>query len=82
MGAPPRSSKLGAARGRNRRDTMGRGYRANFTRAGAASQNEIGTGVIGGMISDTVHAIFFVPLFYLLVRSFVARRKKNFADAR
>jgi multidrug efflux pump len=43
--------------------------------AGAASQNDIGTGVIGGMISATVLAIFFVPLFFVLVRSFVARRR-------
>jgi multidrug efflux pump len=47
------------------------------TGAGAASQNDIGTGVIGGMISATVLAIFFVPLFFLLVRSFVARRKEK-----
>jgi multidrug efflux pump len=38
------------------------------TGAGAASQNDIGTGVIGGMISATVLAIFFVPLFYEIVR--------------
>ncbi|MGD0191834.1 MAG: efflux RND transporter permease subunit [Rhizomicrobium sp.] len=38
------------------------------TGAGAASQNDIGTGVIGGMISATALAIFFVPLFYELVR--------------
>jgi multidrug efflux pump len=36
--------------------------------AGAASQNDIGTGVIGGMISGVVLAIFFVPLFYVLIR--------------
>jgi multidrug efflux pump len=49
------------------------------TGAGAASQNDIGTGVIGGMFSATVLAIFFVPLFFLLVRSFVARRKEKYA---
>ncbi|HEY2049537.1 MAG TPA: efflux RND transporter permease subunit [Caulobacteraceae bacterium] len=38
------------------------------TGPGAGSQNDIGTGVIGGMISATVLAIFFVPLFYLLIR--------------
>jgi len=38
------------------------------TGAGAASQNDIGTGVIGGMISATILAIFFVPLFYEIVR--------------
>ncbi|HEY5107829.1 MAG TPA: efflux RND transporter permease subunit [Caulobacteraceae bacterium] len=36
--------------------------------AGAASQNDIGTGVIGGMLSATVLAIFFVPLFFVTVR--------------
>jgi multidrug efflux pump len=38
--------------------------------AGAGSQNDIGTGVIGGMISATVFAVFFVPLFFVIVRSF------------
>ena len=38
------------------------------TGAGAASQNDIGTGVIGGMLSATLLAIFFVPLFYDIVR--------------
>ena len=36
--------------------------------AGAASRNAIGTGVIGGMIGGTVLAIFFVPLFFYVVR--------------
>lgn len=35
--------------------------------AGAASRQAIGTGVIGGMLSATFLAIFFVPLFYVLV---------------
>ena len=35
--------------------------------AGAASQNDIGTGVIGGMLTATVLAIFFVPVFFQLV---------------
>ncbi len=38
------------------------------TGAGAGSQNDIGTGVIGGMLSATVLAIFFVPLFFVFVR--------------
>jgi len=33
----------------------------------AASQNAIGTGVLGGMISATVLAIFFVPAFFVFV---------------
>ena len=45
--------------------------------AGAASQNDIGTGVIGGMLSATALAIFFVPLFYEIVRGgFGARRRE------
>jgi multidrug efflux pump len=36
--------------------------------AGAGSQNAIGTGVIGGMLSATFLAIFFVPLFFVTVR--------------
>jgi len=39
------------------------------TGAGAASQNDIGTGVIGGMLTATALAIFFVPLFFVMVRS-------------
>ena len=36
--------------------------------AGAHSRIAIGTTVIGGMITGTVLAIFFVPLFFVLVR--------------
>jgi multidrug efflux pump len=35
--------------------------------AGAGSQNDIGTGVVGGMIAATVLAIFFVPVFFVMV---------------
>ncbi|MEO8615059.1 MAG: efflux RND transporter permease subunit [Luteolibacter sp.] len=41
--------------------------------AGSASQNAIGTGVAGGMISGTVLAIFLVPVFYVVVSKIVAR---------
>ncbi|MEJ2619368.1 MAG: efflux RND transporter permease subunit, partial [Candidatus Thiodiazotropha sp.] len=37
------------------------------TGAGAVSRQAIGTGVIGGMLSAAFLAIFFVPLFYVLV---------------
>jgi multidrug efflux pump len=36
--------------------------------AGAASQHDIGNGVIGGMLAATVMAIFFVPVFFVGVR--------------
>ncbi|MBF8779667.1 multidrug efflux RND transporter permease subunit TtgB [Pseudomonas fulva] len=39
------------------------------TGAGSGSQHAIGTGVIGGMISATVLAIFWVPLFFVAVSS-------------
>jgi hydrophobe/amphiphile efflux-1 (HAE1) family protein len=38
------------------------------TGAGAGSQNDIGTGVIGGVLAATFMAIFFVPLFFVAVR--------------
>ncbi|HBO6127863.1 TPA: efflux RND transporter permease subunit [Pseudomonas aeruginosa] len=37
------------------------------TGAGSGSQHAIGTGVIGGMVTATVLAIFWVPLFYVAV---------------
>ncbi|MFQ2824925.1 MULTISPECIES: efflux RND transporter permease subunit [Aeromonas] len=46
--------------------------------AGASSRNAIGTGVMGGMISATVLAIFFVPLFFVLVmRNFTKHSSKE-----
>ena len=38
------------------------------TGAGAKSRVAIGTAVIGGMLTATILAIFFVPLFFVLVR--------------
>ncbi len=38
------------------------------TGAGSASQRAIGTGVMGGMITATVLAVFFVPVFFVVVR--------------
>ena len=38
------------------------------TGAGAASRHSIGTGVFGGMLAATLLAIFFIPLFFVLVR--------------
>lgn len=37
------------------------------TGAGAASRNAIGWGVVGGMFAATVLAIFFVPVFFVIV---------------
>ena len=40
------------------------------TGASAASQRAIGTSVLGGMITGTLLAVFFVPLFFVVVRRF------------
>jgi multidrug efflux pump len=39
------------------------------TGAGSASQRAIGTGVMGGMITATVIAVFLVPVFFVVVRT-------------
>ncbi|MDG0798989.1 multidrug efflux RND transporter permease AcrD [Pectobacterium punjabense] len=41
---------------------------ATSSGAGSASQHAVGTGVIGGMLAATFLAIFFVPLFFVVVR--------------
>jgi multidrug efflux pump len=38
------------------------------TGAGANSRIAIGTSVIGGMLTATVLAIFYIPLFFVIVR--------------
>jgi len=50
--------------------------------AGSGSQNAIGTGVMGGMISATFLAIFFVPLFFVIVRRIFRSKKHDFSDGR
>ncbi|WP_374575801.1 efflux RND transporter permease subunit [Phenylobacterium sp.] len=44
------------------------------TGAGANSRIAIGTGVMGGMISATVLAIFYVPFFFVLIRGLFRKR--------
>ncbi|MBC7377036.1 MAG: efflux RND transporter permease subunit [Burkholderiaceae bacterium] len=39
------------------------------TGAGSASQRAIGTGVMGGMITATSLAVFFVPVFFVVIRT-------------
>jgi multidrug efflux pump len=48
--------------------------------AGAGSQHSIGTAVAGGMITATFLAIFFVPMFYVVVSQFFARKKQTSAE--
>lgn len=44
--------------------------------ASSGSKHAIGTGVIGGMITATVLAIFYIPLFYVLVSGWLGNNKK------
>lgn len=45
--------------------------------AGANSRIAIGTGIIGGTLAATLLAIFFVPLFFVVVRSAIRLRGKH-----
>lgn len=45
--------------------------------AGAASQNAIGLTVMGGMAAATFLAIFFVPMFYVMVEKVFHRENKD-----
>ncbi|VVN79183.1 Toluene efflux pump membrane transporter TtgB [Pseudomonas fluorescens] len=47
------------------------------TGAGSGSQHSIGTGVIGGMITATVLAIFWVPLFFVSVSGLFKSKQKQ-----
>lgn len=45
------------------------------TGAGSNSRHAIGTGVLGGMLSATILAIFFIPLFFVVVMRLSKRRQ-------
>lgn len=47
------------------------------TGAGSGSQHAIGTGVIGGMITATVLAVFWVPLFFVAVSSIGSKKESK-----
>ena len=50
------------------------------TGAGAAAQNAIGVGVLGGVLTATFIGIFMVPAFYVVVRRLFGRRSRPAAD--
>ncbi len=51
--------------------------------AGSASQRAIGTAVIGGMLTGTVLAVIFVPVFFVVVRTlFKGSARQHEADRR
>ncbi|MCF6689085.1 multidrug efflux RND transporter permease subunit [Raoultella terrigena] len=45
--------------------------------ASDSTQHAIGTGVFGGMISATLLAIFFVPVFFVVITRFIKTRDKS-----
>ncbi|EPV8433776.1 efflux RND transporter permease subunit, partial [Klebsiella quasipneumoniae] len=47
------------------------------TGAGANSRVAIGTGIIGGTLTATLLAVFFVPLFFVLVKRFFTRQRPS-----
>ncbi|WLF82959.1 efflux RND transporter permease subunit [Moraxella sp. ZY210820] len=44
--------------------------------AGAAAQHSVGYGVLGGVLSSTVLGIFFIPVFFVIVRSIFKYKAK------
>ncbi|WP_261642043.1 efflux RND transporter permease subunit [Erwinia mallotivora] len=48
--------------------------------AGSGAQNAVGTGVIGGMVAATLLAIYFVPVFFVLVRNRFAGKPRDEED--
>ncbi len=46
------------------------------TGAGAGAQKAIGTSVLGGMVTATFLAIFFIPLFFVIVVQMFGRKKR------
>ncbi|MDB6091725.1 MAG: multidrug transporter [Gammaproteobacteria bacterium] len=49
--------------------------------AGSGGQNAIGTGVIGGMLSATVLAVFYVPMFFVSVLRWLRIRSRSADEA-
>lgn len=46
------------------------------TGAGSGSQNAVGTGVLGGVLTSTFLGIFFIPMFYVWVRTLFPHKPK------
>ncbi len=49
---------------------------AKSSGAGSGAQNAVGIGVMGGMFSATILAIFFVPVFFVVIKGWTIRRVK------
>jgi Cu/Ag efflux pump CusA len=50
------------------------------TGAGASGRIAVGTGVIGGMLTATVLAIFFIPVFFVGIRALALRKRSPGTD--
>ena len=49
--------------------------------AGAASRHSLGTGVFAGMLTATVVGVFFIPLFFFVIRTLTERLTARSARA-
>ncbi|WP_445496594.1 efflux RND transporter permease subunit [Photorhabdus sp. SF281] len=49
--------------------------------AGSGSQNAVGTGVLGGMIAATSLAIFFVPVFFVVIKRRFSKKAEEIEPA-
>ncbi|MBL8786486.1 MAG: efflux RND transporter permease subunit [Deltaproteobacteria bacterium] len=47
------------------------------TGAGSGSRNAVGTSVLGGMLTATFFGIFFVPVFFVVIRKVFSRKPKS-----
>jgi len=47
------------------------------TGAGAYGRHSVGTAIIGGMVLSTFLNLFFIPVLYVLLKTFLARFSKK-----
>lgn len=45
--------------------------------AGSGARHAVGTGVMGGMVSATLLAVFLVPVFFVVVRRRFSRAREE-----
>jgi len=50
------------------------------TGAGAGARNSVGTSVAGGMLASTVLSIFFIPVLYVMIRSWAPGKLRRSAS--
>ncbi len=47
------------------------------TGAGAYGRHSVGTAIVGGMVLSTILNLFFIPVLYVILKSFLARFSKK-----